>query len=95
MQRSSARRAEPAWQEILDDEGAQIMRSAAAPTGREAEPAPYRVLILNENAQLVRFFYLECASPADAVESARELAAGRAAEVWRNGVLVARWDARV
>ena len=94
MQQSSARRAEAEGQEILDDEGAELMRSGVTPRGRHAALAPYRVLILNDTGQLVRFFYLECAGPADAIDSARTLAAGRAAEVWRNGELVGRWGPR-
>jgi len=93
--RTSALRVEPEWQEILDDAGAQLMRSAVSPQGRDAELAPFRVLILNGNAQLIRFFYLECASAADALDSARELAAGRTAEVWRNGELVGRCGPQV
>jgi hypothetical protein len=94
MQRMSALRAEPDCREILDDAGAQLMRSAATPPGRDAALAPYRVLILNAQAQLIRFFYLECASTAEALDSARELAAGRTAEVWRNGELVGRCGAQ-
>ena len=90
MQQSTARRAGPDWHEVLDDAGARLMRSAATPVGREPSLAPYRVLILNAQDQLIRFFYLECASAADALASARELAAGRVAEVWRNGELVGR-----
>ena len=92
MQRMSALRAEPDWREILDDTGARLMRSAAAPAGRDAALAPYRVLILNAQAQLIRFFYVECDSTAGALDSARELAAGRTAEVWRNGELVGRCE---
>jgi hypothetical protein len=94
MQQCSAHRAGPEWQEILDDEGAELMRSGVTPRGRQPALAPYRVLILNENAQLVRFFYLECAGAADAIDSARDLAAGRAGEVWRNGELLGRWGPR-
>ena len=90
MQRMSALAIEPQELEILDDAGAQLMRSAVCPQGRDAALAPYRVLILNAQAQLIRFFYLECASTADALSSAQDLAAGRIAEVWRNGVLVGR-----
>ena len=93
--RTSALRAEADWQEILDDAGARLMRSAVAPQGRDAELAPYRVLILNDGGQLIRFFYLECASTADALAGARELAAGRVAEVWRNGELVGRCGSEV
>ena len=92
MQRTSARRAEPEWQESLDDAGAQLMRSAVSPQGRPTSLAPFRVLILNAQAQLIRFFYIECACTADALDSARELAAGRTVEVWRNGELVGRCD---
>ena len=70
---------------ILDDAGARLMRSTHSPAGRSAALSPFRVLILNEHAQLIRFFYIECASTADALDSARQLAAGRSAEVWRNG----------
>jgi hypothetical protein len=95
MQRMSALRAEPEWREILDDAGARLMRSAVAPQGRDTALSPFRVLILNAQAQLIRFFYLECASTAEALDSARELAAGRTAEVWRNGELVGRCGPQV
>ena len=79
-------------EEVLDDVGAQLVRGAVSPKGQQAALAAYRVLILNRHAQLIRFFYLECACLADALDSARELAAGRAAELWRDGVLVGRCE---
>lgn len=90
MQQMTPLLAEPESREILDDDGARLMRSAVTPEGRDMRLAPFRVLILNANAQLIRFFYLECASTAEAIDCARELAAGRPAEVWRNGDLVGR-----
>jgi hypothetical protein len=103
MQRQSALRAQvddttdetsdtPHWlsQSVLDEAGALLLRSAVSPHGRDAESAPFRVLILNDHGQLIRFFYVECTSAADALDSARRLAAGRPAEVWRNGELVGR-----
>jgi hypothetical protein len=75
---------------VLDDAGAQLLRGFPVQGDGDGDAGPYRMLVLDPAGQLVRFFYLDCASADEAMACAQRLAAGRPLEVWRSGALVGR-----